>query len=123
MQELKERQDSCLIGVAEEVVHNDPFSEHASIHETTNLFVSNISPDTTEEELLSAFRVFGEVTSIKVMWPRTAEERSRGHNSGFVAFVHRDDAQEAKVCMCVCVYVRVLQGSDFCYLTFFSGTA
>jgi len=29
------------------------------------------------------------------MWPRTAEERSRGRNTGFVCFMNRDDAQEA----------------------------
>jgi U2-associated protein SR140 len=29
------------------------------------------------------------------MWPRTAEEFSRGHNSGFVSFMHREDAHAA----------------------------
>ena len=29
------------------------------------------------------------------MWPRTAEERARGRNTGFVCFMTRDDAQEA----------------------------
>mmetsp|Transcript_7163 Transcript_7163/g.10269 ORF Transcript_7163/g.10269 Transcript_7163/m.10269 type:complete len:619 (+) Transcript_7163:444-2300(+) len=29
------------------------------------------------------------------MWPRTAEERARGRNTGFVCFMNREDAQEA----------------------------
>ena len=29
------------------------------------------------------------------MWPRTAEERARGRNTGFVCFMDRSDAQEA----------------------------
>lgn len=29
------------------------------------------------------------------MWPRTEEEHARGHNSGFVSFMHRPDAEEA----------------------------
>ena len=29
------------------------------------------------------------------MWPRTAEERARNRNTGFVCFMTRDDAQEA----------------------------
>lgn len=29
------------------------------------------------------------------MWPRTAEERARGRNTGFVCFMERSDAQEA----------------------------
>ena len=29
------------------------------------------------------------------MWPRTAEERARGRNTGFVCFINRSDAQEA----------------------------
>jgi U2-associated protein SR140 len=29
------------------------------------------------------------------MWPRTSEEFARGHNSGFVSFMHREDAHAA----------------------------
>lgn len=29
------------------------------------------------------------------MWPRTEEEHARGHNSGFVSFMHRSDAASA----------------------------
>jgi U2-associated protein SR140 len=37
----------------------------------------------------------GDLYSIKIMWPRTMEERQRGRNTGFVCFMRRDDAEEA----------------------------
>jgi U2-associated protein SR140 len=41
------------------------------------------------------FGRYGPIASIKIMWPRTAEEFARGHNSGFVSFMHREDAHAA----------------------------
>ena len=43
------------------------------------------------------FRKYGEINSIKVMWPRTDEERARKRNCGFVSFMRRRDAEEARV--------------------------
>jgi U2-associated protein SR140 len=37
----------------------------------------------------------GELYSVKIMYPRTAEERSRNRHSGFVCFCFRQDAQDA----------------------------
>ena len=37
----------------------------------------------------------GDLYSVKIMWPRTDEERGRNRNTGFVCFMERDDAQEA----------------------------
>ena len=34
------------------------------------------------------------------MWPRTAEERSRNRNTGFVCFMHRADAEDAMDSLC-----------------------
>ena len=31
------------------------------------------------------------------MWPRTEEEKGRKRNSGFVSYMRREDAQDAKV--------------------------
>lgn len=64
---------------------------------TTNLYVGNISPSVTEEQLFSIFRKFGEINSIKVMWPRTEEEKARKRNCGFVSFMRRSDADDARV--------------------------
>lgn len=84
---------------------------------TTNLYIGNLSPATTgkslcafilcsfpfhplcylEEDLSALFGRYGKLHSVKVMWPRTEEERSRKRNCGFVGFVNRADAQEAIV--------------------------
>jgi len=37
----------------------------------------------------------GELYSVKIMWPRTMEEKNRRRNTGFVCFMTRDDAEEA----------------------------
>lgn len=52
-------------------------------------------PQITEQTLLSTFGAFGPLASVKVMWPRTDEERSRNRLSGFVAFMARKDGERA----------------------------
>ncbi|KXS17733.1 hypothetical protein M427DRAFT_54330 [Gonapodya prolifera JEL478] len=64
--------------------------------ETTNLYVGNLNPQsTTEDALARQFAVYGPIASVKVMWPRTQEEKERGRLSGFVSFMKRDDAAKA----------------------------
>lgn len=41
------------------------------------------------------FGKFGLLGSVKIMWPRTEDEKARGANCGFVAFMNRKDAEEA----------------------------
>lgn len=48
-----------------------------------------------EEMLCQTFGKFGPLASVKVMWPRTEEERARNRNCGFVAFMKRADADKA----------------------------
>lgn len=48
-----------------------------------------------EELLCQHFGKFGPLASVKVMWPRTEEERARKRNCGFVAFMKRADAEKA----------------------------
>ncbi|KAI3468360.1 hypothetical protein Pfo_025023 [Paulownia fortunei] len=64
--------------------------------QTTNLYVGNLSPQVDENFLLRTFGRFGPIASVKIMWPRTEEERRRQRNCGFVAFMNRVDAQAAK---------------------------
>ena len=71
------------------------FVEPGMEHLTTNIFVGNLDPTTTEEELTDAFRRFGDLYSVKIMWPRNNDERSRNRNTGFVCFMHRTDAEDA----------------------------
>ena len=44
---------------------------------TTNVYVGNLPPSVTEEELSELFVPFGNLYSVKIMWPRTDEERAR----------------------------------------------
>eukprot|EP00923_Selenidium_pygospionis_P044317 GHVN01076591.1.p1 GENE.GHVN01076591.1~~GHVN01076591.1.p1 ORF type:complete len:834 (+),score=153.68 GHVN01076591.1:543-3044(+) len=64
--------------------------------ETTNLYIGNLSPEVTEEYLCQQFGKFGHITSVKIMYPRTDEEKARGRHSGFVSFEHRRMAEAAK---------------------------
>ena len=63
---------------------------------TTNLYCGNLAATVTEEVLISKFGVFGPIVSVKVMWPRTDEERARARNCGFVSFKIRKDAEEER---------------------------
>ena len=62
---------------------------------TTNLYLGNLNPAMNEEQLCEVFGKFGPLASVKVMWPRTEEERARGRNCGFVAFMNRRDSERA----------------------------
>ncbi|XP_017228233.1 protein RRC1 isoform X2 [Daucus carota subsp. sativus] len=64
--------------------------------QTTNLYVGNLAPQVDESFLLRTFGRFGPIASVKIMWPRTEEERRRQRNCGFVAFMNRADGQAAK---------------------------
>ncbi|KAK9824009.1 hypothetical protein WJX72_006933 [[Myrmecia] bisecta] len=63
---------------------------------TTNLYVGNLAPDVDEEVLKKEFGRFGAIASVKIMWPRDDDQRRRGRNCGFVAFMTREAAQKAK---------------------------
>lgn len=56
---------------------------------TTNLYVGNLAPTVDEDVLKREFLRFGDIASIKVMWPRDEEQRRRARNCGFVAFMVR----------------------------------
>ncbi|XP_006816231.2 U2 snRNP-associated SURP motif-containing protein-like [Saccoglossus kowalevskii] len=62
---------------------------------TTNLYIGNINPKMTEEDLCREFGKFGPLASVKIMWPRTEEEKARNRNCGFVAYMNRKDAERA----------------------------
>lgn len=71
---------------------------------TTNVYVGNLNPIVTENDLCDIFGKFGPLASIKIMWPRTDEERARNRNSGFVAYMSRVDADRA---------LKTLTGMEF----------
>lgn len=68
----------------------DPYS--------TNLYVGNLAQETTEDTLKREFVRFGPIASVKIMWPRTDEERVSSHPRG----VMRETAHtRARVLCCV----------------------
>lgn len=52
---------------------------------------------------MELFGKYGPLASIKIMWPRSEEEKMRNRNCGFVAYMSRRDAERA---------LRALNGRD-----------
>ncbi len=63
---------------------------------STNLYVGNLAPTVSEEMLFKEFSKYGPIASVKIMWPRTDDERKRGRNCGFVLFMDRGAAESAR---------------------------
>lgn len=53
---------------------------------------------------MEIFGKYGPLASVKIMWPRTDEERARNRNCGFVAFMCRKDGERA---------LRYVNGKEF----------
>lgn len=62
---------------------------------STNLFIKGIAPNVNEEALFCLFSKWGPVASVKIMWPRTQDDKSRMRNTGFVAYMARECAEKA----------------------------
>ena len=45
--------------------------------------------------LMRLFGKYGPLASVKIMWPRTEEEKARNRNCGFVAYMRRKDGEKA----------------------------
>jgi len=85
-----------------EVLKADP-SLQDDCPPSTNLVIKPLDQSVDEHTLLAEFGRFGEVASIKIMWPRGDRPVATG-NTGFVAFMRRDDAMTA---------MNTLGGLDF----------
>ncbi|OQR74965.1 U2 snRNP-associated SURP motif-containing protein-like [Tropilaelaps mercedesae] len=73
-----------------------PSSSHDSDDpNTTNLYMSSLDPGLTEKDLCDIFGIYGPLASVKIMWPRSDEDRKKNRNYGFVAFMSRKDAERA----------------------------
>ena len=46
-----------------------------------------MAPEVNEEILKKEFGRFGNLASVKIMWPRDDDQRRRGRNCGFVAYM------------------------------------
>jgi len=72
-------------------------SSEESDPNSTNLYISGLPPSVTEEALVRAFCPFGDVGTIKIMHPRTDDERRRPTITAFVSFFTRKEAERAKI--------------------------
>uniref|UniRef100_A0A667ZE37 U2 snRNP-associated SURP motif-containing protein n=1 Tax=Myripristis murdjan TaxID=586833 RepID=A0A667ZE37_9TELE len=86
---------SRLLSVSAVLDDSAPGSHDVGDPSTTNLYLGNINPQMNEEMLCQEFGRYGPLASVKIMWPRTDEERARERNCGFVAFMNRRDAERA----------------------------
>lgn len=88
LQELKSRDAArALTERTVEVPRIPAVVDDALNYESTNLFVGNLAASVTEEKLRQVFGQYGHIFSVKVMWPRSEDERRRSRNKGFVSFV------------------------------------
>ena len=82
------------IAATEEIANTDVADPNS-----TNLYCSNIHTDLLEEHLCKLFGRYGPLASVKIMYPRSDDEKSissrRNTNCGFVAFMCRKDAERA----------------------------
>eukprot|EP01035_Chromulina_nebulosa_P021171 gene21171-27429_t len=62
---------------------------------STNLYIGHLAPTVTEEELFKLFSKYGDINGIKILWPRSEDEKLRKRNCGFVSYMKRIDAQNA----------------------------
>ncbi|XP_043913231.1 U2 snRNP-associated SURP motif-containing protein-like [Protopterus annectens] len=77
------------------LIEETPGSHDSGDPHTTNIYIGNINAKMDEEMLCKEFGKFGPLASVKIMWPRTEEEKARDKNCGFVAFMSRRDADRA----------------------------
>ena len=71
------------------------------------------------------FGKYGPLASVKIMWPRTEEEKARNRNCGFVAYMRRKDGEKAlnalkgwAVFLGIFIESLVIQFSEYCTLNF-----
>ncbi|CEP07585.1 hypothetical protein [Parasitella parasitica] len=94
LEEIKKGQE-IRTRVDAKVAHQENGSFDDGNPNSTNLYVGNINPTVTEAGLCQEFGKFGPIASVKIMWPRTQEEKDKGNNCGFVSFMTRQDAANA----------------------------
>ncbi|EER14227.1 amino acid transporter, putative [Perkinsus marinus ATCC 50983] len=93
-------QESEMIGKAMRGEHSGDVDYYDDDEqETANLYIGNLPFGVTEDMLIKEYGIYGSITSVKIMYPRTDEERSRGYVPAFIAFSSRDEAQAAKDAM------------------------
>lgn len=60
---------------------------NSAYKDAAGLLAGNLSTDVNEDILKKEFGRFGPLASVKIMWPRDDDQRRRGRNCGFVAYM------------------------------------
>lgn len=99
-QEEREGKFSGRASVSKEFEDTDDSRSKVGSHDTgdpttTNIYLGNINPKLKEDKLCEIFGRYGPLASVKIMWPRSDDERTRSRNCGFVAFMCRIDSERA----------------------------
>lgn len=91
------RGEGGLVAVDDSSNHGDDVGNHghdARAHDDSvpsvfhNIFINNLAPHVTADELRDVFEVYGQITSVVVM----KDEVGNSRGFGFVNFLHADDA-------------------------------
>ncbi|CBY24516.1 unnamed protein product [Oikopleura dioica] len=102
----KQKEKAKLTGIP--VDYNPNFNAQAISDQgdphSTNIFIASLSNRCTEEDVTHYFGRFGPLVSVKIMYPRTQEEKFKDRNCAFVAYCCRNDAERA---------MSKLQNNDF----------
>ncbi len=61
-----------------------------------NLYIGNLAHEVNEEMLAKIYSKYGEIESIKLMQPRSEDERKRKRNCAFIKFFKYEAAYLAK---------------------------
>lgn len=100
LNDIKRKQEAReLGGLSKETVPQIGSYDVGGDSQSTNLFIDNLAPNVDEHVLLREFGRFGPIASVKIMWPRDEEQRRKGKNNGFIAFMKRADAEKALSCL------------------------
>lgn len=62
---------------------------------TTNICIVSLPPNVDERSMGEFFRAWGDVATVKIMWPRGEQRERVGGLTGFVAYMTRAEAEHA----------------------------
>lgn len=81
--------------VGTDYTEEDPLPSCSTHDASTNLVLKPLPQSVDEHTILAEFGRFGKIGSIKIIWPRGDRPMGLPGNTGFVAFMEREDAETA----------------------------
>lgn len=75
--------------------HFEHINDEGEDSTSTNLYLRSLYSTVQESDLTSLFSPFGQIHSVKILWPRQGDDMSRQFNCGFVSYYRREHASAA----------------------------